>query len=53
MCIRDRAKGYTSSPLDKDVLVGEFNGADVNIHVVTNNNKAVSYTHLDVYKRQR
>ena len=34
-----KAKGYTSSPLDKDVLVGEFNGADVNIHVVTNNNK--------------
>ncbi|MDR1847918.1 MAG: hypothetical protein LBR17_07390 [Bacteroidales bacterium] len=34
-----KAKGYTSSTLDKDVLVGEFNGRDVNIHVATNNNK--------------
>lgn len=32
-------KGYTISPSDKDVLVGEFNGTDVNIHIVTNNNK--------------
>lgn len=32
-------KGYTSSPSKKDILIGEFNGADVNIHIVTNNNK--------------
>lgn len=32
-------KGYTISPYKKDVLVGEFNGTDVNIHIVTNNNK--------------
>lgn len=43
-----KAKGYTSSPLDKDVLVGEFNGADVNIHVVTNNNKVYRVMICDV-----
>jgi hypothetical protein len=32
-------KGYESSAGNKDVLVGEFNGTDVNIHIVTNNNK--------------
>ena len=33
-------KGYTYTKiLDEDVLTGEFNGADVNIHIVTNNNK--------------
>lgn len=34
-----RDKGFTTNPNDKDVLVGEFNGTKVNIHVVTNNNK--------------
>ncbi|MDR1552874.1 MAG: hypothetical protein LBS69_05365 [Prevotellaceae bacterium] len=34
-----KAKGFTVSPSNKDVLVGEFNGTKVNIHVVTNNNK--------------
>ena len=43
-----KAKGYTSSPLDKDVLVGEFNGADVIIHVVTNNNKVYRIMICDV-----
>lgn len=32
-------KGFTISPYNKDVLIGEFNGTDVNVHVVTNNNK--------------
>lgn len=32
-------KGYISSPNDKDILVGEFNGTEVNIHIATNNNK--------------
>lgn len=32
-------KGFVSSTDNKDVLVGEFNGTKVNIHVVTNNNK--------------
>ncbi|TGD58303.1 hypothetical protein E4635_09630 [Flavobacterium humi] len=34
-----KTKGYTISPYKKDVLVGEFNGIDVNIYIVTNNNK--------------
>lgn len=34
-----KSKGFTSSPVDKDILVGEFNGTKVNIHIVTNNNK--------------
>lgn len=34
-----KAKGYTSSPYNKDILVGQFNGAKVNIHIATNNNK--------------
>ncbi|MEZ3440546.1 hypothetical protein [Alistipes sp.] len=34
-----KAKGFTSSPQDRDVLVGEFNGSQVNIYVVTTNNK--------------
>jgi len=34
-----QAKGYTISPSNKDVLVGEFNGTKVEIHIVTNNNK--------------
>jgi hypothetical protein len=34
-----KAKGFVSSSWDKDVLEGQFNGAEVNIHIVTNNNK--------------
>lgn len=34
-----KAKGYTSTPFDKDILTGQFNGTDVEIHIVTNNNK--------------
>lgn len=34
-----KSKGFSSHPLDKDVLVGQFNGTDVNLHIVTNNNK--------------
>lgn len=34
-----KAKGYKSNPYNKDALFGEFNGAKVNIHIVTNNNK--------------
>lgn len=43
-----KAKGYTSSPDNKDILVGEFNGANVNIHVVTNNNKVCRIMVCDV-----
>ena len=34
-----KAKGFRSSPYDKEVLEGEFNGQTVNLHIVTNNNK--------------
>ena len=34
-----KAKGFTISPYQNDVLEGEFNGMDVNVYVVTNNNK--------------
>lgn len=34
-----KAKGYVSSSFDKDILEGEFNGTQVNIHIATNNNK--------------
>ena len=34
-----KSKGFTNSPQNKDVLVGEFNGVNVNIHIATNNNK--------------
>ncbi len=34
-----KAKGFQSTPFDKDVLTGEFNGTDVNIYVVTTNNR--------------
>lgn len=34
-----KAKGFVSSPYDNDALEGEFNGKNVNIRVVTNNNK--------------
>ena len=34
-----KSKGFTISPNDKEVLVGQFNGIDVNIHIGTNNNK--------------
>ena len=34
-----KAKGFTHSTWDKNILEGEFNGFDVNVHIVTNNNK--------------
>lgn len=34
-----KTKGFVSSSYDREILEGEFNGTDVNIHVVTNNNK--------------
>ena len=33
------AKGFTQSPVDKDVLTGKFNGTDVNVYIATNNDK--------------
>ena len=34
-----KAKGFTPSPYDKDILTGEFNGRDVRISIQTINNK--------------
>ena len=34
-----KAKGFTPSSIDKDMLEGEFNGTDVYVGVITNNNK--------------
>lgn len=34
-----KEKGFVSTAYDKDILEGEFNGRDVNVFVVTNNNK--------------
>lgn len=34
-----KAKGFKSTFYDKEILEGEFNGSEVTIHVVTNNNK--------------
>ena len=31
-----KVKGFKANPYNKDVLEGEFNGMDVNVHVVTN-----------------
>lgn len=35
-----KAKGFTSNAYDRNILEGEFNGTEVNVHVATNNNKA-------------
>lgn len=42
-----KAKGYTSSQHNKDILVGEFNGTNVEIEVVTNKNKVCRVVVLD------
>lgn len=34
-----KSKGFAQSPYAKGVLTGKFNGMDVNIHIVTNNDK--------------
>ncbi|MBQ8222116.1 MAG: hypothetical protein IJZ87_02025 [Bacteroidales bacterium] len=34
-----KAKGFVSSSYDREILEGEFNGTDVTVYVVTNNNK--------------
>ena len=34
-----KAKGFTSTTWDKEVLGGEFNGTEVQVHIVTHNNK--------------
>lgn len=34
-----KGKGFVSSVSDKNILEGEFNGTQVNVHIATNNNK--------------
>lgn len=34
-----KAKGFTSTDYDSEILEGEFNGEDVTIHIATNNNR--------------
>lgn len=34
-----KTKGFTQSPVDKDVLTGKFNGMDVYVDIATNNDK--------------
>lgn len=50
MTTKLKNKGYTISPNNKDVLVGEFNGTKVNIHIVTNNNKVCRVMVSDAYE---
>ena len=42
------AKGFTQSPVDKDVLTGKFNGMDVNVHIATNNDKVCRIMVCDI-----
>ncbi len=42
-----KAKGFESNLYDKDLLEGEFNGQDVQVNVVTNNNKVYRIFILD------
>lgn len=44
-----KAKGFTPSTWDKDVLEGEFNGTEVQVHIRTNNNKVYSIILADKY----
>lgn len=34
-----KAKGFVTSAIDKEILEGEFNGTQVNVYIVTTNNK--------------
>ncbi len=43
-----KSKGFTISPDDRDVLVGQFNGTSVNIHIGTNNNKVCRIMVADI-----
>ena len=56
MCIRDRIYGdLRLTKVDKDYPDNKLAGAEFEVYRDTNGNKeldAVSYTHLDVYKRQ-
>lgn len=44
-----KAKGFTSTTWDKDVLEGEFNGTDVLLSIATNNYKVCRIILIDKY----
>ena len=44
-----KAKGFTSTTWDKNVLEGEFNGTDVLLSIATNNYKVCGITLIDKY----
>ncbi|MBK7215260.1 MAG: hypothetical protein IPH88_18650 [Bacteroidales bacterium] len=44
-----KSKGFKITPENKDILVGEFNGTNVNIHIATNNNKVCRIMINDVH----
>lgn len=46
-----KAKGFTSSPYDNEILEGEFNGEKVRIHIVTNGNKVYRIMIVDQIER--
>lgn len=46
-----KEKGFVSSTTDKDILEGEFNGTQVNVHVATNNNKVCRIVLCDAHQR--
>ena len=54
MCIRDRDGKYRITLTDKNGVLSDysFTSSDANVSVSKDGNKPVSYTHLDVYKRQ-
>ena len=55
MCIRDRSVKEAKAkltPAKASVAVGKAEGISFNRRVLREGVKAVSYTHLDVYKRQ-
>lgn len=48
MIMKLKDKGFTTSSGDNDALVGQFNGTDVKINIVTNNNKVYRIMVTDV-----
>ena len=46
-----KEKGFTTNPFNEDGLTGEFNGMDVNVHVVTNNNKVYRIMLADAHNQ--
>ncbi len=44
-----RAKGFSQIPYADGVLKGKFNGIDVNVHIVTNNDKVCRIMVCDAY----